>query len=266
MAVEGVAQIVASSQDSRWIAAGTSNGDVLVWNATTYEQVFADRTGSTIWDVDFSPDSSRLVSADTTAGTATIWDFATRQKVQTLDHGSGWVNSARYHPQGNRIATSTNECVRVWDGIDGRLLVDVKVPTSGLLWSNSYLFVETVERIVKQINAATGSTVSEWPITDHGWFMDVPQHGKFIAYSAKKTITFRDTGPHSQFIPIQHTHDIGSISFSPDGQLLAITAKSKIVLKDLSSLVSCFVLVRFASHLQSILTASQSLYIPGSRP
>ena len=266
MPAEGV-WYLAASQDGRWIAGATTNCKVLVWNAVTYKQLFADLTG---WKADFSPDSTRLISPAGNLNTATIWDLATCQKVRTLDHDSGYVLTARYSPQGGRIATASTESVRVWDSKDGRLLVDIKVPASGLIWGNSDLFVITRDSgTIKRINAATGSTIYEWPFPDAdsgGWSMDVPQHGKFITCAAKKTITFRDTVAHSQSILIQHTHDIQFISCSSDGQLLAFAAESKIVVKDLSSIVSHFVLVRFAPYLQSIFTASQSLYIPGSRP
>ena len=158
---------VAASKDGRWIAGGSQEGHVWVWDTTIYNiQVFAERIGDTTCDVDFSPDSTRLVSAFWFNGTATIQDVATHRNVQTLSHGI-YVYGAKYSPQGDRIATANPESVRVWDSNDGRLLVDVKVPVmylSCLLWRNSHLFVKTKDNKVKQIDAATGSILSEWTV------------------------------------------------------------------------------------------------------
>ena len=89
---------LAVSKDGRWIAVGTSNGVVIVWDAKTYEKVFSHRDSIFgIFGVDFLPDSTRLVSASDNC-TATIWDIATRKRVQTLKHDH-WVIAAKYSAQ-----------------------------------------------------------------------------------------------------------------------------------------------------------------------
>lgn len=254
MPMEHKVVCVAASRDGRWIAAGTRVGE-LVWDTTTNEQVFADRSGSAIYDLDFSPDSTRLVSA--TYGpicTATIWDIASRQKVQTLDH-DGPVDAAKYSPQGDRIATATSHSVWVWDSGNGGLLVDIKVQVKGrhsLVWCKNHLFVQTNDSKIKQIDGATGSIILEWLVPEAYPCIALPQHGNFIACSAKKTITLWDTATRSQFGLIQHTHDIPSIACSSDGQLLAIPSEKKIIVKDLSSVIFCSVSVRSVSCLYYI--------------
>ena len=239
---------------------------MFVWNATTYEQVFMGELGSIdpTCDVDFSPDSTRLVTGNYYS-TATIWDIATHQKVRTLDvNKNSPVEAVKYSPQGDRIATASCESIRVWDSNDGRLLVDIKVPGLGILWFNKYLFVAAKDRTLKQINAATGSTVSEWRVSDTIFVPHIalPQHGKFIAYSTSNTLTFWDTSAHTQLGPIQHIDDIRSMACSPDGQLLAIAAGEKIIVKDMSSTISRFILVCF---LRSVFTTSVSPHFSGPR-
>ena len=256
---------VAASRNGRWIAGGEWGGEVIVWDATTYQRVFsANGTGTShgyryIWDVDFSPDSTRLVSADDS--TATIWDFiGARQQVRTLVQPNQSVQAAKYSPQGDRIATATPEYVRVWDSNDGRLLVDLKVRASawrGLLWHNHHLFVQTNDKSIKEIDPATGSTVSEWVVTDPSTYacIALPQHGKFIACRVNKTITFWDTTTRTQLSPVEHTEDIYSMACSSDGQLLAMGAW-KINVKDISSTLPP-VSVCFVSCYEFIFTTSQ---------
>ena len=230
---DGVWGIVVS-KDGRFIAAQSST-DMLVWDATTYKEVFASYVGK-IWDIDFSPDSSRLVSADgEPIHTASIWDIAVRKKVRTLYHEQK-VEAARYSPQGDRIATASYESIRVWDSDDGRLLVNMEVQlglTCGLLWFNNHLFVKTESGEIKQIDASTGSTISEWSVPLDRSSIALPQHGQFLAYSMQDNITLWDTSTHIQLGPqISQSNDTCSIAFSPSGQRLALVQDRKIIIKN----------------------------------
>ena len=237
MAVGSYMYCVAASRNGRWIAAGSTSGDVLVWDATTYNQVFAERTGITTYDVDFS---THLVSASSN-GTATIRDVAARRNLRTLNHGN-YLYSAKYSPQGDRIATGDPGSIRVWDSNDGQLLVSINVGVANLnclFWCNNHLFVRPGDSIIKQIDAATGSTLSEWPVpAAAGWpCIAVPRHGDFIACTATKAITVWDTTTHSQLSHIQLTHNISSIACSSDDEFLAIGG-GRIIVKELLSPVS----------------------------
>ena len=258
MKVGGV-KCVAVSKNGRFIAAGSWNGDVLVWDGTTYEQVFVVKIQGrpTIYDVDFSPDSSRLVSANREDCTATICDIAARKKVQTFHHGS-WVLAAKYSPQGDRIATTGPESVHVWDSNDRKLLVDVKVGMDPwLLWFNNHLFAKTDNSKIKQIDASTGSTISEWSVPPYSLScIALPQHGRFIAYSTRDNITFWDTSTHTQLALISPTTKTRSIAFSPDDQLAIVSREKKIIIKTLSLVKVCPVFFRWLptrehlSHIQ----------------
>ena len=217
---------LAVSKDGRWIAAGTKFGDVIVWDAETYEKVISHKEDHIhINGVDFSPDSTCLVSAST--HWTTIWYVATRQQGRTLDHWDS-ARATKYSPQGDRIATAGPHSVRVWDSSNGRVLVDIKVTVTpryntGLLWCNNYLFVISDSKI-KQIEASTGSVVSEWPVPDsiNLSCIALPKHGKFIVSSTQRAVTFWDTATHTQLGLIQHPQDIRSIALSPRDRFLAI--------------------------------------------
>jgi WD40 repeat protein len=254
---------LAVSADGRWIAAGTLYGEVLVWDAKTYEKVFSHREDNrTINGVDFSPDSTRLVSASDNER-ASIWDIATRKRVQTLAHES-WVRAAKYSPQGDHIATASFKSVRVWDSNDGRLLVEIEVEVTplfntGLLWFNDNLFVISKSKI-KQFKASTGLTVSEWPVPDSKFTscIALPKHGEFIAYSTRRTVTFWHTVTHTELGLIQHPQEIHSIAVSPDDRFLAIGGREgKITINSLSrftvSILSRWIVVHMNNFLTTII-------------
>jgi WD40 repeat protein len=228
MALVWGVQCLTVSRDGRWIAAGTSMGEVCVWDAKTFEQAFKYmESGSyTIHEVDFSPDSTRLVSMY--EGRTCIWDIATRKRVQVLDD-SHLVQVAKYSPQGDRIATATRKSVRVYDSNSGRLLVDIELNYNpswlykiDLLWFNNHLVIS--HGGIKQVEASTGSEVSQWPVpvtNDHSCIA-LPKHAEFIVYSAGRTVTFWDMATHNLLGLIEHPQDIHSIAVSPDDRFLAI--------------------------------------------
>ena len=123
------------------------------------------------------------------------------------------MRAAKYSSQGDRIATATWDSVRIWDSNDGRLLVEFKVTVTpwwntGLLWFNN-TFVPC-DRKIKQIEASTGSTVSEWPVpdTNRTSCFALPKHGKFIAYPTQRTAEFWDTAIHTQLGLLQHPESL----------------------------------------------------------
>ena len=232
---------LAVSKNGKWIAGGTWNGDVFVSNAETYETVWEHNVDSSdIYAVDFSPDSTKLVSGSSNC-IATIWDATSGQKIRTLQH-KHWVITAKFSPNGDRIATGTrNGSVRVWDSKDGQLLVDIPVTViprcnNGLLWSNNHIFVVSNNKI-KQLDASTGSTVSEWPVSNSDFHscIAIPRHGKFIACSTGRFVTFWDTSSHLQIGLVEPTEDICLITLSPGDRSLAIGGEhGAITIKTLS--------------------------------
>ena len=274
MEMRGTVLSLAASKNGKWIAAGTYNA-MFVWNAETYEQVIKHEEGwlgVIIPCVDFSPDSTRLV-AGSDKKTAIVWDLATSKQVQTLRHGD-WVRAAKYSPQGDRIATATHSGpVRVWDSNDGRLLVDIDVKVfpyynTGLLWSHGHLFVAS-DKTIKEFDASTGSKVSEWPVPDINDYSSIalPKHEQFIAFSAKRTVTFWDTSTHNELsLTLQHPGDIRSIAFSPNDRILAIGGGRKITLSPVSN-VSCWVISSLNSFLAPAFSPSVSptSYLPRTR-
>ena len=252
---------LAVSKDGKWIAAGTHNGEVFGWNAETYEKLLVFRLEGSVNGVDFSPDSARLVAASSNY-TATAWNVATGERIQTLRHDAR-VAVAKYSPQGDRIATAplkylpnlpgkdssrkeefklvtaTKPSVRVWDSIDGRLLVDIPIEVipecnTGLFWLDNHLFIVS-ESTIRQFEASTGSAVSEWLVhrCSNTPRSALPRHGEFIACPAGRAVSLWDTSIHTKLGQIQHSDEISSIAFSPGDRFLAIGGeKGKVIIKN----------------------------------
>ena len=277
---------IAVSKDGGWIATGNSK-KVVVWDAKTYEKSFTvlKESGHTT-GVDFSPDSTRLVTASFNGRSATVWDIATRKPVVGPLRHEKAVRTAKFSLQGDRIATATLDSVRVYDSSDGRLLLDITVKVTplynnGLLWSKAHLFVLSDDK-VKQIDAATGSAVSEWLVPGGGERKRIAlaTYGDFIAHSIRRTVTFWDASTHTQLGLIKHPEDILSIALSSDDQFIAIGGKGgKMTIKRLSRInivgvVACCItydviylntLFQSSFHIETNPFGSSPPHFPGTR-
>ena len=240
MKLQSTAYCLAYSQDGSWIAAGTQRGDVVVWSAETYKHVFSYREDHKgINAVDISPDAARLVSASENC-IASVFDIATRQRLLLLRHDSAVV-AAKYSSDGDRLLTATQSSVRVYDNINHYFIADIHISVTpgynnGLLWSNDHILVLSGSNIV-QIDASTGSTLSEWPAYSNNQYscIGLPKHGGFIASSTERTVALWDMSTHTQLNLIRYPQDIRSISVSPDDQFIAIGGlDGKIIVESLS--------------------------------
>ena len=74
----------------RWIAAGTHDGDVFVWDTETSEQVFTHKDVHLIIAVDFSPNPTRLLVGQNYHHTGpSICDVPTPKSLNTRKRYDG---------------------------------------------------------------------------------------------------------------------------------------------------------------------------------
>jgi WD40 repeat protein/tRNA A-37 threonylcarbamoyl transferase component Bud32 len=129
--------MVVFSPDGRRLAAASGSyvhdargGEVRVWDLVTRQEVFALR-GHTepVWSVAFSPDGLRLVSSSgiwmgnrpgERPGEVKIWDAVTGQELLTLRGYKQYIFSARFSPDGNRLATAGGDgLIKIWSVLPG---------------------------------------------------------------------------------------------------------------------------------------------------
>jgi WD40 repeat protein len=104
------------SPDGQWIATGSADGDVMLWDAASQEP-FATLKGhkSNIYQVGFTPDSQRLVSASYDK-VVKIWDVPSGREIATLTGHQAPIRAMSVSPDGRTAVTGDrNGQIIFWD-------------------------------------------------------------------------------------------------------------------------------------------------------
>jgi serine/threonine protein kinase len=139
---------VAFSPDSKWVAAGTSQG-ALMWDTETgFWQSLATGKGSLVKSLVFSHDGKWLAGGS--SGTIYIWDVATGDEVGKITEEFGDVNSLQFSPDDRLLASGTTDfTVRMWDTSSWKELRQLKNHVSEVF---SVVFSPTGDRIASGAN------------------------------------------------------------------------------------------------------------------
>ena len=113
---------MAFNRDDTLLASGASDGKIMLWDPESGEAVADLDQGGQVYQVEFSPDGSRLGSAGGD-WTTKLWAVPSGQLLHTLTGHDGRVYGLRFSPDGRRVATTgADETIRTWDVGSGQLV------------------------------------------------------------------------------------------------------------------------------------------------
>ncbi|KAG8754646.1 hypothetical protein FRC12_011130 [Ceratobasidium sp. 428] len=222
---------VAVSSDGRWVASGSADHTVCIWDSHTGQIVSGPLAGHTdfVNSVVFSPDNDRVVSGSKDQ-TIRIWDSKTGKLVACPFEGhTDSVRSVAFSPDSCHLASGANDrTVRIWDAKTGQA---IEHPCSGhtdwvlsVAYSPNGHFVASgsSDRSIRIWNAENGVSYLG-PLNGHFdsvWSVRYSPTGSFIV-SGSIDHTVRIWDSHSGDLvagPFEgHTDEVRSVAYSPDG-------------------------------------------------
>jgi WD40 repeat protein/serine/threonine protein kinase len=116
------------SPDDRLLASGHEDGTVTLCATQTGAPVVSLHAhGNAIYDLAWSPDSTRIATSSESDFYVNVWDVASQQKVLgPLRHSHG-ITSIAWEPNGQRIASGGfDQALKLWDATTGREIVTLR--------------------------------------------------------------------------------------------------------------------------------------------
>ncbi|KAG8768837.1 hypothetical protein FRC12_005332 [Ceratobasidium sp. 428] len=226
---------VCYSPDGAYIASGSHDNTVRIWDARTGRPVGQPLTGhtSSVLSVAYSPDGACIASGSYDK-TIRIWDAHTGKPVgQPLTGHTRWVQSVAYSPDGAYIAFgSSDRTIRIWDAHTGEPVCQPLTGHTGWVYSVAYspdgacIASGSSDNTIRIWDARTGKPVGQ-PLTGHTnpvYSVAYSPDGAYIASgSLDETIRIWDarTGKPVGQPLTGHTDPVYSVAYSPDGAYIA---------------------------------------------
>ncbi|NEQ68332.1 MAG: hypothetical protein F6J86_28865 [Symploca sp. SIO1B1] len=237
---------VSLSPDGKTLATSREDKTIKLWDIETGQEI---RTlqghDDSVLSVSFSPDGKTLASG---SGDETIklWNIETGQEIRTLHGHNGWVWSVSFSPDGKTFATgSKDKTVKLWDvetsqeirtlqghdnsilsvsfSPDGSILASQSSDDTIKLWKMETSNKDYYEGVFVVSFSPDGKTfaVGGWDNTIELWDAETGQR--------LRRLQRQETEPKFRNNLIYKDLLINSVSFSPDGNILATGSSDKTI-------------------------------------
>ncbi len=222
---------VAFSADGVFLAAGSLDGTVRVWQVTTVTTLFTFRSASNrINSIAFAPNGRTLVGGGQD-NVVRLWDLGSGQETQ-LTGPNAAVREVAYSPDGTRIAAASDDgVIYVWNTSSGTPVLENFL--GGLTsYATSVAFSPDGRSLAA---GSEDDTIRVWDVQTGATLMVLSGHtatvtsiafspdgGSLVSTSADKTLRLWNLASATTVVQMQgHTENLNDVAYTPDGTLIA---------------------------------------------
>lgn len=226
----GEVKCLAFSPDGRFLASGSDDKTIRLWNPLTGEGM-ATYTGHGDLVRALHWNGEGLLVSSSKDGTVRLWNTRTGSAVRSFSGHSGYVRSAAISPDGSRVySCGDDKTLRVYDAASGetlRTVRDFSEPQNSLVLSPSgdRLAVVGDDKALRVYDTATFRQIFQKASIHGGWIWMVtwsPDGALLATASEDKTVKIwsaEDGSPVSTYNGF--TSAVNTVAFSPDGTRIA---------------------------------------------
>lgn len=211
---------------------------IKIWNSSNGQLITTCFENRPVSCVSWKPDSSILAYGVgghlASHGAIGLWDVTERKLIEAKRAHDGKINAIRWNPDGNLLATASNDnVVRIWNGENLELAMQLsghERSVTSLDWRQDGLMLATGsdDDTVKLWDIDSGECVATFRehqdrVTDVEWRPD----GSVLASASMDGSILLWRADHSaslQSLESEHEDLVLDLSWSPDGTILASSA------------------------------------------